>query len=219
MQARHRLPRHMSHHSLPCFPCVVHCCRLYARSMRGPGTGPPASSLHMRMYTFGPSSSPIMPSLSLPDMLTANSDATTPLAQLLHLPTLDETYGALLLGSFMYKDDHLVNKLTVLSLMSVFCGTQHSSYFSSYSDPLALLYGIWSIQCQPLLAGLAVLVSQSFFARRVYIISEKYRFLVVISLLLTFVTFGFSIGRCSYHSNSDTLTEGNVWGRPFQPEQ
>ncbi|TBU51872.1 hypothetical protein BD310DRAFT_941401 [Dichomitus squalens] len=159
-----------------------------------------------------------MPSLSLPDMLTANSDATTPLAQLLHLPTLDETYGALLLGSFvglllygvvvhqayryiqMYKDDHLVNKLTVLSLIVIdtaHCiACIHSCYVylvSSYSDPLALLYGIWSIQCQPLLAGLAVLVSQSFFARRVYIISEKYRFLVVISLLLTFVTFGFSI--------------------------
>ena len=36
---------------------------------------------------------------SLP--LTIEDDATIPLAQLLHLPTLDETYGALLLGSFI----------------------------------------------------------------------------------------------------------------------
>ncbi|PIL33606.1 hypothetical protein GSI_04229 [Ganoderma sinense ZZ0214-1] len=145
------------------------------------------------------------------------ADGSIPLESLLHLPTLDETYGALLIGTFigillygvfvhqvyrytqMYKDDSLAVKFTVFSLMAVdtlhTIASSHSCYtylVSHYFTPLALLEGIWSIQSQPILAGLGVLVSQSFFARRVYIISPKYRILVAISLLLTFATFGFA---------------------------
>ncbi|KAM5543088.1 hypothetical protein V8D89_003472 [Ganoderma adspersum] len=146
------------------------------------------------------------------------ADRPIPLESLLHLPTLDETYGALLIGTFigillygvfvhqvyrytqMYKDDSLAVRLTVFILLVVDTAhtvvSSHSCYaylVSHYFTPLALLEGIWSIQVQPLLAGLGVLVSQSFFARRVYIISPKYRVLVAVSLLLTLATFGFAV--------------------------
>ncbi|KAI1791134.1 hypothetical protein LXA43DRAFT_1094746 [Ganoderma leucocontextum] len=143
---------------------------------------------------------------------------TIPLESLLHLPTLDETYGALLIGTFvslllygvvvhqayrytqMYKDDSLAIKLTVFVLITIdtvhTVVSAHACYaylVSHYFTPLALLEGIWSIQCQPVLAGLGVLVSQSFFTRRVYIVSRKYGVLVATSLLLTLATFGCAV--------------------------
>ncbi|KAI0741008.1 hypothetical protein C8Q76DRAFT_208829 [Earliella scabrosa] len=141
-----------------------------------------------------------------------------PLGLLSNLPTLDETYGAVLLGSFgglllygvllhqayryarVYPHDRLVIKCFVLSVLildSIICFVSiHTCYaylVSNYFNPLALLRGIWSLEIQPLLAGFALLVCQSFFALRVYLLDKRHRALVVVSLLLTFVAVGFAI--------------------------
>ncbi|KAI0741019.1 hypothetical protein C8Q76DRAFT_209244 [Earliella scabrosa] len=99
------------------------------------------------------------------------------LGLLSNLPTLDETYGALLLGTFaglilygvflhqayryarVYAKDHLTNKSFVLCVVLVDTVhnivSMHACYaylVNNYFNPLALLRGIWSIQIQPLLA-------------------------------------------------------------------
>ncbi|KAI0648722.1 hypothetical protein C8Q79DRAFT_1007296 [Trametes meyenii] len=116
-----------------------------------------------------------------------------------HIPSLNNKFGALLLGSFaglilygltlhqsyryfrLYPDDAVLVKTFVISILvietvhTVAC--IHSSYWylvTNYFNPLALLGGV------------------CFFARRVYLISRKYRLLVAVAVTLSVVALGFA---------------------------
>ncbi|KAM5544715.1 hypothetical protein V8D89_001613 [Ganoderma adspersum] len=133
-------------------------------------------------------------------------------------PALDNTFGAILIGTFlglmlyglslhqtyryfrMYPRDTLLLKATIICLSvldtvhSIAC--MHASYFylvTNYFKPLALLSGVWSVQILAPLTGLTVLVAQSFYARRVYLLGSGYVFVVIPVVLLMLGTLGFTI--------------------------
>ncbi|KAI0695201.1 hypothetical protein C8T65DRAFT_744096 [Cerioporus squamosus] len=155
---------------------------------------------------------------AFPDPVLSGSASSLP--TLLGLPSLDDTYGALLLGGFVglisygilvhqaykyvrvYSDDkrEFINKAFVFTIIAtdtfyiaVIIHACYTYLVSDYFQPLELLRGIWSIKIQPMMAGITVLICQSFFARRVYILSSKHRVLVALSVMLMLTTFGFAI--------------------------
>ncbi|KAI0763311.1 hypothetical protein BD413DRAFT_583680 [Trametes elegans] len=72
----------------------------------------------------------------------------------------------------------------------------HVCYFylaTNYLNSDRLLRGVWSINLLPATTGSAIFVSQAFFARRVYLISPRYRLLVAAAIVLSFVELGFAI--------------------------
>ncbi|KAI9069840.1 hypothetical protein FKP32DRAFT_1753600 [Trametes sanguinea] len=67
-------------------------------------------------------------------------------------------------------------------------------YLIAYAfDQEARRLAIWSLQWYPLITGLCVCVSQCFYARRVYLISARYRVLVTLAVVLSAVTLAFTI--------------------------
>ncbi|TBU27821.1 hypothetical protein BD311DRAFT_807461 [Dichomitus squalens] len=134
------------------------------------------------------------------------------------VPTLDNTLGAVLIGTFIglmmhglslhqtfryfriYVGDTLLLKLTVFGLAvldtthSVAC--MHASYFylvTNYFNPLALFSGIWSIRSLAPLTGATVLLAQSFYVRRVYLLGQGYALLVIPLGLIMIGTTGFAV--------------------------
>ncbi|TFK92017.1 hypothetical protein K466DRAFT_270356 [Polyporus arcularius HHB13444] len=133
-------------------------------------------------------------------------------------PSLNNTFGALLLGCFaglimygilvqqayqyfrVYSDDQRINKVFVISILAVdtlrnivFMHLCYTYLVSDYFKPLALLRGIWSIRVQGVMNASTVLICQSFFARRAYILSTKHRVAVALSVILMLTTLGFAI--------------------------
>ncbi|KAI0363878.1 hypothetical protein BV20DRAFT_1057666 [Pilatotrama ljubarskyi] len=133
------------------------------------------------------------------------------------LPSLDNTVGAILIGTFvslilyglvihqayryfrMYQNDIALIKTFVITMLVVetvhivFC--MHMIYYylvTNYFNPPALQNGVWSMDAQPVLSSIGIFVSQSFFAYRVYMISPKYRILVAVSVLCTLLAIGFT---------------------------
>ncbi|KAI0672549.1 hypothetical protein C8Q78DRAFT_1078054 [Trametes maxima] len=122
---------------------------------------------------------------------------------------LNTTVGVLLIGNFLalilyglnlhqvYRyyslypgDSRWLKGLVALALLletisSVF-GAQTCYHYlvTNYFHPEALQSGVWSLNMYPLLGGLAMVVSQSFFARRLWIFEPRYRPAVVLSLNL-----------------------------------
>ncbi|KAI0323510.1 hypothetical protein GY45DRAFT_1439568 [Cubamyces sp. BRFM 1775] len=131
-------------------------------------------------------------------------------------PALGATFGAVQLGTYLtlmlfgafalqvhryirlYHMDCALIRGFVTAMMAleifhvVLC--MHVCYFylvSNFSHQDRLLRCVWSINLLPLNTGLAIFVFQAFFARRVYLISSKYRLLVVVAMVLSFVELGF----------------------------
>ncbi|KAL1949888.1 hypothetical protein VTO73DRAFT_8769 [Trametes versicolor] len=88
---------------------------------------------------------------------------------------IDQTFGVFLVGTLV--------------------GTIYFYLVTSYSHPEALSVGVWSINgdlvthsCSNLIEtfvqGLTIILSQSFFARRVYLIGASFRFLVLVAIIL-----------------------------------
>ncbi|RPD54873.1 hypothetical protein L226DRAFT_261520 [Lentinus tigrinus ALCF2SS1-7] len=155
--------------------------------------------------------------MAAPPNTTATMTPLDPLALLPKVPALDNTFGAVLLGTFlalilygltlhqsyryfgMYPGDSRILKglvivvlilETVTSIMSM-----HACYFylvTSYFNPRELLRGTWSIRAMPLVSGLVMTASQSFFAWRVYIMGPRYRILVGAAAFLCILELGFS---------------------------
>ncbi|KAH9848470.1 hypothetical protein C2E23DRAFT_889120 [Lenzites betulinus] len=140
-----------------------------------------------------------------------------PLAGLPKIPSLDNTFGSFLIATFLgmlmygltiyqsykyfrlFRDDAFVLKLIVVSTLLletfhiILC--MHVCYYylvTSYFNPLALLDGVWSIRILPLATGLVVLVSESFFTRRVYLIGSHFRWVVAIVPILMLAILGFA---------------------------
>ncbi|OSD03109.1 hypothetical protein PYCCODRAFT_1434989 [Trametes coccinea BRFM310] len=155
-----------------------------------------------------------------------------PSATLSAVPALDNTYGALLLGTFVglilyglvihqsfryfhkFPNDRRSLKQFV-GIMLAF-ETFHSalavhwcytSLVTNYSHPEALLLTTWSMNMFPALTGLAIFVSQCFYAYRVLLIGAKYRILVAVAILLSLVTLGCATANTALSFNSITVIE------------
>ncbi|PIL32235.1 hypothetical protein GSI_05480 [Ganoderma sinense ZZ0214-1] len=141
-----------------------------------------------------------------------------PLALLPKVPALDNTFGAVLLGTFialilygitlhqsyryfrMYPADlpslkWLVSFVVVLETVTS-AMSMHVCYHylvSSYFNPPALLRGMWSIDLFPVISGIVMVSTQSFFVRRVYVLGRGYRIFVVFAVFLCFIEMGFFI--------------------------
>ncbi|KAI0667928.1 hypothetical protein C8Q78DRAFT_981319 [Trametes maxima] len=120
---------------------------------------------------------------------------------------IDDTFGAFLIGTFFgimlygitihqvyryfrtYSDDNRINYvlvfvLTVLETFHVIA-CAHACYYyliTSYAHPEALATGVWFeiYTCQ----GVVIMFSQSYFARRVYLIGTQFRILVLVTAIL-----------------------------------
>ncbi|KAI0648734.1 hypothetical protein C8Q79DRAFT_468692 [Trametes meyenii] len=135
---------------------------------------------------------------------------------------LDNTLGAFLLGTYfglmlygmviyqvyryfrMYPNDVGLVKIWVVAILlvetahTILCW--HSCYYyliTNYHRPDILPYSVWSINMLPVITSITVGMSQGFFARRVYLISSKYRILVTISIILSIAVLGFSVAATS----------------------
>ncbi|KAH9896091.1 hypothetical protein C8Q73DRAFT_465352 [Cubamyces lactineus] len=134
------------------------------------------------------------------------------------VPSLNSTYGAVLLGSYfglmmygfnlhqayryarLFPGDQLFLKAVVVAVLilesfhTVLC--MHMSYYYlavNYFDPLALLSGSWSIDMLPISAGVTIIACQTFFVRRVYhLVGRRYTFLVIIVIALLIGELAFS---------------------------
>ncbi|KAI0367702.1 hypothetical protein BV20DRAFT_546281 [Pilatotrama ljubarskyi] len=165
-----------------------------------------------------------MSSVVSPDSRVAvNLDAIERLAFLPEPPALDDTFGALLIGTFCglilfgitlhqgyryfrypaYDKDSVFIKGTVaiVLILETFhtALALHVCYYylvTKYFQPLALLRGTWSANFQPALTGLIVAVTQAFFARRIFLLNRRYFLVVVVALALLLSELGFSIA-CS----------------------
>ncbi|KAI1783610.1 hypothetical protein LXA43DRAFT_1102370 [Ganoderma leucocontextum] len=125
---------------------------------------------------------------------------TDPLALLPKVPPLDDTFGAVLLGTFIAliaidtfpQVSFVVVLETITSAMSM-----HICYnylVSNYFNPPALLHGIWSINLFPVVSGIVMVSTQTFFfVRRVYVLGRGYRIFVAFAVFLCFIEMGFFI--------------------------
>ncbi|KAI0353713.1 hypothetical protein OH77DRAFT_582320 [Trametes cingulata] len=138
-----------------------------------------------------------------PNATTASPD---PFALLPKVPSLKNTYGAILIGTFVslmlygvtlhqvyrylrtYSSDSYLTKcyvgllLLLDTLHSILC--MHMCYWylvSNYFSPLRLYTGIWSINLLSVLVGCTIVACQCFYVRRVYLINRKYKYIVALS--------------------------------------
>ncbi|TFK87857.1 hypothetical protein K466DRAFT_586049 [Polyporus arcularius HHB13444] len=135
---------------------------------------------------------------------------------LLQLPPLDNSLGALLLGTFAgvllygiilslslqyfrrYPNDKPFLKLWVWTILLletlVMILFMHACYFymvDNYLNPLALTWNpTWSLKLSPIPSGLSSITSELFFARRVWYIGRRYRPLVVIAIVMEMAFLG-----------------------------
>ncbi|KAI1784895.1 hypothetical protein LXA43DRAFT_1100917 [Ganoderma leucocontextum] len=154
-----------------------------------------------------------------PSVLNATAAALPPPAELLLPPSLDNTLGAILVGtlvsfgifglnlhqawqyhnSYSYSDTWAI-KAVVFGLTladtvhSVQCA--HMCYYylvQNYLHPLALLSGVWSLNLLPITSAVIITLAQSFYARRVYLTNKRHRYLVVLIVVLMLAELGFTI--------------------------
>ncbi|PIL32221.1 hypothetical protein GSI_05466 [Ganoderma sinense ZZ0214-1] len=145
-------------------------------------------------------------------MATSNNGTGTavpvnPLDLLPKIPPLDNTFGAVLIGTFiglllygitlhqsyryfrMYPADLpilkcLVSFVLVLETVSSAL-SMHVCYrylVTNYFHPQALMGGEWSLNLFPLLSGVIMVATQSFFIRRVWILGRQYRYFLAIAV-------------------------------------
>ncbi|KAI0327371.1 hypothetical protein GY45DRAFT_1437012 [Cubamyces sp. BRFM 1775] len=135
------------------------------------------------------------------------------------VPALDNTLGAWLMATFLgtvlqgvmyhqayryyrlYPKDPMYLKIWVMSEAIVETLTMalmmHASYVylvRDYSNALMLLERpIWSLAVVPIPGSISAVISQLFFARRVYMIDHRYAVLVITAVLCFFAGAGFFI--------------------------
>ncbi|KAI0628298.1 hypothetical protein C8Q77DRAFT_468050 [Trametes polyzona] len=155
-------------------------------------------------------------SASAPTGVSAPQDVMAPPA----LPALDNTYGAMLLGaafgfmlygltvhqtyrySRLYPKDATWMKGLVASILAL--ETLHTTttligiYFhliTNYFNPPSLAMGHWSTRLITPTTGITIVLCQSFYAYRVYVIGPNfvYRALVATALVCMVVEFGFTM--------------------------
>ncbi|KAI0363615.1 hypothetical protein BV20DRAFT_1057908 [Pilatotrama ljubarskyi] len=144
--------------------------------------------------------------MSLP--LSTPTHTVDLLALLPTVPSLAGTYGALLVGTFIslilygmaihqafqylrtYPSGsparyYVLGLLILDTIHSIVC--MHASYWylvSNYFQPLRLYTGVWSIDLLAVLVGCTIITCQCYYARRVYLIDRKYRWVVAVTFIL-----------------------------------
>ncbi|KAI0327373.1 hypothetical protein GY45DRAFT_1373256 [Cubamyces sp. BRFM 1775] len=161
--------------------------------------------------------------------------SSNPLLQLpATIPSLDSTLGAWLLGTFfgillqgtvyhqtyryfrLYPKDPTYLKIWVTVVVVIetlnTALTMHASYvylIRNYFNPLSLLGSpVWSLSSLPIPGSLAAVVSQSFFARRIYLINRRYTVVAIAAMLCFFAFSGFYIAFSVKLLQSRNLFEG-----------
>ncbi|PIL32269.1 hypothetical protein GSI_05514 [Ganoderma sinense ZZ0214-1] len=153
-------------------------------------------------------------------------------------PSLGSTFGAIMLSTFfslmlygltahqtfryfrMYQGDIPFFKILVFAIFAA--DTFHSAtlmhmcyyYFViNYFNPLAFIVSIWSIQALPLSTGITVLLTQSFYVRRIYLVDRRYLPIVFLVVSLMLVELGFIIAASVTSFGSDTFEGlgGHIW--------
>ncbi|KAI0706370.1 hypothetical protein C8Q76DRAFT_156810 [Earliella scabrosa] len=147
---------------------------------------------------------------------TSTGTSPTFLPPLLQVPALDDTFGSVLVGTFVglllygitlhqsyrygrnYTKDRTILKALVATvlLLETFNTvlSAHICYYylvSNYFEPRKLLFGSWSVRLLPLSSGLVICTSQSFFARRVIVVGEMYRWVAFVAIALLIGELGF----------------------------
>ncbi|KAL1949750.1 hypothetical protein VTO73DRAFT_8631 [Trametes versicolor] len=139
------------------------------------------------------------------------------LALLPPVPSLGNTFGAFLIATFLglimygltvhqtyryfrlFPRDAPVLKGIVASTLvletihTVLC--MHVCYYylvTEYFNPLALLDGVWSIRISPVSTAAVILISESFFVRRVYLIGARFRAILIVIPVLMLANLGFA---------------------------
>ncbi|KAI0788124.1 hypothetical protein C8Q74DRAFT_1366887 [Fomes fomentarius] len=134
------------------------------------------------------------------------------------VPALDNTYGAILLGSnislilygfnihqaYRYlrqfpNDSRFVKFIVWITLAletmnSAFA--MHITYnhlVTNYFNPIELTFASWALDSMPIAAGLSIITSQCFFVRRVYKIGGKLKRVAWLAVFLLVVEFAFCI--------------------------
>ncbi|KAM5544728.1 hypothetical protein V8D89_001626 [Ganoderma adspersum] len=132
------------------------------------------------------------------------------------IPSLGNTFGVLLVSIFvslmmygltlaqtiryarLYSSDRPFLKILVAAIFIT--DTLHSASMmhicyhylvTNYFNPSALPVNVWTLDLLPLSTGITVLLTQGFYTRRIYIVSYKYRRIVVLIIFLLFVELGF----------------------------
>ncbi|KAL1939033.1 hypothetical protein VTO73DRAFT_10293 [Trametes versicolor] len=131
------------------------------------------------------------------------------------LPALDDTMGALLVGTFIglillgitlhqayryariFPNDSswlkgLVAFVVLLEIISSGL-TMHACYYymvTNYFNPQDLGVSVWSANIHATVAGATMVISQSFFARRVWILDSRYRPVVTLCCVLSLAELG-----------------------------
>ncbi|KAI0706649.1 hypothetical protein C8Q76DRAFT_750225 [Earliella scabrosa] len=156
------------------------------------------------------------------------------------LPALDNTLGAIILGTFgamlcqgviyhqgfqyfrLYPtNDARILKVWVtvmLILETINCVlTLHICYaymIEHYFDPAYLLAApVWSMKILPLPACLSAVITEGFFARRVWLVSPPSRPLVVLAVMLEFAFFGcyLAISVTGWNASNAAIYLNHTW--------
>ncbi|KAI0741868.1 hypothetical protein C8Q80DRAFT_1274223 [Daedaleopsis nitida] len=116
-------------------------------------------------------------------------------------PALDDTMGAWLLGTFfgillqgvgyhqtyryfrLYRRDPYYLKIWVVLLLitetantALFMHTTYYYLVTNYSKPTVLFLGpVWSLKLLPVPASLSAVITQTFFARRIFLLNSRFR--------------------------------------------
>ncbi|KAI0326043.1 hypothetical protein GY45DRAFT_1364146 [Cubamyces sp. BRFM 1775] len=157
--------------------------------------------------------------MTLPANTTTTSPVVDSLPMLPQVPSLHNTYGAVLIGTYVslmlygmtlhqaYRysrlstSDSSATKYYVAGLLvldtfhTILC--MHMCYWylvENYFDPLRLYTGVWSINVLSVVVGVTIICCQCFYARRVYLLGRRYRYLVLATIIMFLAELGCAIG-------------------------
>ncbi|OSD08391.1 hypothetical protein PYCCODRAFT_1462629 [Trametes coccinea BRFM310] len=167
---------------------------------------------------------------------SSSGSSSNPLAALFDLPALDNTYGALMIGTYggvllfgitahqayryfnMYPKDTWILKGLVIAVVIAEAFTaiisMHICYHSlvqDYLNPVALQYSDWTINIFPLMTGVTMVLSQSFFARRIWLVAPRFRPIVVVAGILCLAEMGFLASSTAKAFHSPTYDDFGHW--------
>ncbi|KAI0714179.1 hypothetical protein C8T65DRAFT_828901 [Cerioporus squamosus] len=147
--------------------------------------------------------------------------------------SLDDTMGAFLVGAFigtllqgvgfhqtyryfrLYPRDPAYLKLWVILLLSMelinTALAMHTCYFylvKNYFNPAVLLTSpVWSLKLLPVPASLSAVVTQSFFARRIYLVNKNLKPVAVLAIILTLAFCACFVALTGLGWNKPTMAE------------
>ncbi|KAI0353699.1 hypothetical protein OH77DRAFT_1522261 [Trametes cingulata] len=152
------------------------------------------------------------------------------------IPSIANTYGAILLGSFAslmlygltlhqayrysrihnrdprYMKGYVIFILILDTFHTALC--MHMCYWylvTNYFRPERLFKGVWSLNLVAVTVGTTIVACQGFFARRVYVIGQKFRIVAIVAAVMFLAELGFSISISVKAFVLPNLQEFNQW--------